>query len=215
MVYHVINRSNGKLKLFKKEGDFLTFEQAVLQAHRKHPLPILGWCVLDDHWHFVVRPRREGDLSSFFAHLTLLHASRWQVAHDAIGSGHVYRGRFKNFMIQPDAHLLSVMKYVEQSPVREGMVSRVQDWRWSSLHVRREGSPEMKELLTDWPIERPRNWLTDLNRTQSDVEVKAVEHSLQRSSPLGDERWVLAMAKRHNLLSTLRPRGRPVGWRKA
>ena len=65
-VYHVFNRANGRLRLFRKEADFLAFEQVLLQAHQRRPIPILAWCIMSNHWHFVVRPRREGELSRFF-----------------------------------------------------------------------------------------------------------------------------------------------------
>ena len=86
----------------------------MLQAHQRHPIPILAWCIMSNHWHFVVRPRRDGELSRFFGYLGLTHAARWQAAHNAAGMGHVYQGRFKNFMVQQDAHLLTVLRYVEQ-----------------------------------------------------------------------------------------------------
>jgi putative transposase len=66
MVYHVINRANGRLRLFKKDEDFAAFYRVLLRTHERFPMPVLAWCVMGNHWHFVVRPREEGDLSRFF-----------------------------------------------------------------------------------------------------------------------------------------------------
>jgi len=213
-VYHVFNRANGRLRLFRKEADFLAFEEVMLQAHQRHPIPILAWCIMSNHWHFVVRPRREGELSRFFGYLGLTHAARWQTAHNAVGMGHVYQGRFKNFMVQQDAHLLTVLRYVERNPLRAGAVARAQDWRWSSLHVRLHGPQEMRRLLSDWPIDRPRDWTRLVNEPQTQAEVDAIQTATQRGRPLGSPSWVKATAARHGLSSTLRPRGRQKGWRK-
>ena len=60
MVYHVINRANGRLRLFKKEEDFAAFERALLEAHQRHPLPLLDWCLMGNHWHFVAHPQKDG-----------------------------------------------------------------------------------------------------------------------------------------------------------
>jgi putative transposase len=214
MIYHVLNRSNGRLRLFRKKEDFETFYGVLLQAHARLPLPILGWCVMGDHWHFVVKPKKEGDLSRFFGYLTLTHATRWQVAHNATGTGHVYQGRFKSFMIQEDEHLRSVLRYVERNPLRTGLVRRSQDWQWSSLHARLNGPAEMAALLAEWPIPRPRDWTAQVNRPQTPEEESAIELALARNRPLGEESWVRKMAQRYDLHSTLRPRGRPPGWRK-
>ncbi|MDP9176006.1 MAG: transposase, partial [Planctomycetota bacterium] len=63
MVYHVINRANGRLRLFKAEADFAAFEKAMLETHAKFPVPILAWCIMGNHWHFVVQPKQDGELS--------------------------------------------------------------------------------------------------------------------------------------------------------
>jgi putative transposase len=52
LVYHVLNRANGRLRLFKKDEDFLAFEKVMLLAHQRTPIRVLGWCVMSNHWHF-------------------------------------------------------------------------------------------------------------------------------------------------------------------
>lgn len=215
LVYHVLNRANGRLRLFRKEADFLAFYQVLLQAHARHSIQILAWCVMSNHWHFVVWPRKDDDLSRFFGYLGLTHAARWQVAHDAVGMGHVYQGRFKNFMIQRDEHLLSVLRYVEGNPLRAGAIRHAQDWRWSSLHARLHGPEPIRNLLSEWPIDRPRNWIDLVNRPQSEAEMEAIQTCVKRGRPLGSDTWVHDIAARFDLQSTLRERGRQLGWRKA
>ena len=214
VVYHVVNRANGRLRLFRKETDFLAFYNVLLQAQQRHPIRLLAWCLMSNHWHFVVWPRREGELSRFFGCLGLIHAARWQVAHDAVGMGHVYQARFKNFMIQQDAHLLWVLRYVERNPLRAGLVRRAQDWPWSSLYARLHGPPPIRELLSDWPIDRPDDWTAQVNRPQTETELEAIRTATRRGRPLGSDRWINAAVAQHGLQSTLRPRGRQPGWRK-
>jgi putative transposase len=213
-VYHVLNRANGRSNLFRKEQDFLAFYDVLIQAHTRHPTRILGWCIMPNHWHFVAWPREDGELSRFFGYLGLTHATRWQVAHNAVGTGHVYQSRFKNFMIQQDEHLLWVLRYVERNPLRAGLVQRAQDWSWSSLHARMNGPTEIGNLLSDWPIERPKNWIEQVNRPQSEEEEEAIRTANHRGRPLGGEAWLQRTIARHDLQTTLRPRGRQIGWRK-
>ena len=114
-VYHVLNRANGKLRLFKKDDDYIGFYRALQLAMQRHPIRLLGSCLMGNHWHFVAWPREDGQLSRFFGYLSLVHSTRWQAAHDAVGMRHVYQARFKSFMIQQDEHLLWVLRYVERN----------------------------------------------------------------------------------------------------
>jgi putative transposase len=213
IVYHVLNRANGRRRIFRNDADCAAFYDVLIQAQQRHPIRLLAWCVMPSHWHFVVWPRHDGELSRFFGYLALTHAARWQAAHNAVGDGHVYQGRFKNFMIQKDEHLECVLRYVERNPLRAGIVRRAQDWPWSSLHARLDGHDAIGQLLSEWPITRPRNWIERVNQPQTDAELESIRTSLRRGRPLGDESWTQTLAARHHLQSTLRPRGRPKGWR--
>ncbi len=214
LVYHVLNRANGRLRLFKKDQDFLAFEQVMLLAFERTPIRILGWCLMNNHWHLVLFPKREGELTAFMRTLSQTHAQRWKHAHDAVGHGHLYQGRFKSFPVQSDEHLLSVLRYVERNPVRPGMVSKAQDWRWSSLHVRSEPKHPLSPLLAEWPVDRPRNWVRLLNEPMDGKERDRMQLHIRRNRPLGDEGWTRQIVKRLGSESTMRPVGRPVGWRK-
>jgi putative transposase len=77
--YHVLNRANGRLRLFKKEADFAAFEQVLVEASERVPLRIFGYAVMGNHWHFVVwpRPRQHQQVTDFFRWLTVTHTQRW------------------------------------------------------------------------------------------------------------------------------------------
>ena len=54
LVYHVLNRANGRMPLFETDGDYIAFEEVLLQAHRRVPIRVLDWCIMPNHWHFVL-----------------------------------------------------------------------------------------------------------------------------------------------------------------
>ncbi len=103
--------------MFRRDGDFEALARVLAQAHERHPLRILSYCVMPSHWHFVVWPQRDGELSQFFRWLTHTHAMRWRVSHNTVGYGHLYQGRFKSFPVEEDEHLLTLCRYVERNPV--------------------------------------------------------------------------------------------------
>jgi putative transposase len=209
LVYHVLNRAIGKKRLFAKDTDFEAFQRVMVEAHSRHPIQILTYCILSSHWQFVVWPQHEGQMSAFFRWLTHTHAMRWRVAHGTVGDGPVYKGRFKSFPVQCDEHLLAVLRYVERSPVGAGLVDRAEDWRWGALWTKRRGDRALKALLTPWPVDRPANWLARVNALQSAKELERLGTSVTRGQPYGGDGWVKRTAKELNLEHTLRPEGRP------
>lgn len=209
--YHVLNRANGRLWLFRKDADFAAFENLLAEAHDRVPLRILAYAVMSNHWHFVVWPKRgrDDEVSEFFRWFTLTHSQRWHAHHGSSGTGHVYQGRFKSFPIAADEHLLAVMRYVERNPLRAGLVRRAEDWRWTSLHRRQHGTSEERALLADPPTPLPRDWTRYVNEPQSEAELAALRTCIARGQPYGGERWTEKIARQLNLESTLRSRGRP------
>src|SRR5438067_5627722 len=138
-VYHALNRATGRLKLFRKAADYAAFLRVLDEALERHPVRVLGYCLMPTHWHFVLWPAGDRDLSAFLRWLTLTHSVRWHKHYHSTGSGHVYQNRFKAFPIQDDEHLLTALRYVERNPVRAGLVTKAQDWAWSSLADRQAG----------------------------------------------------------------------------
>jgi len=206
-VYHVLNRANGCLRIFRKSDDFLAFEQIMAEGVERFSMRICGYCVMGNHWHMLLWPRQDGDLSQFMRWISLTHTQRYHASHGTVGIGHLYQGRFKSFPVQDDSHYLTVLRYIEANPLRAGLVERADDWPWSSLAVRL--GYECPFVLSDGPIELPSNWAAILRDDFSATELDRIEKSVKRGSPYGQASWTERTAARLQLLSTLRPRGRP------
>ena len=73
--YHAINRAVARLPLFQKDGDYAAFERVLAQAMEKQPIRLLGYCLMPNHWHFVLWPQRDGQLTAFLRWLTHTHTS--------------------------------------------------------------------------------------------------------------------------------------------
>jgi putative transposase len=208
MVYHVLNRANGRETLFRKTADYEAFERVMEQAHARLPTRLLSYCIMPNHWHMVTYPREDGELSEFMRWLSVTHAQRLHAHRHTGGHGHVYQGRFKSFPVQRDEHYLTVCRYVERNALRAGLVKSAENWRWSSLWRFAQGAKE-NWILSEWPVERPRGWVGVVNRPQNAKEEDAVRRSVMRSSPFGSDAWRERTAEKLGLEWTIRPRGRP------
>ncbi len=115
---------------------------------------------------------------------------RWHAHHHTEGTGHLYQGRFKAFPIEEDEHLLTVLRYVERNPLRADLCERAEDWRWGSMWRRQHAAEFDSNFLAPWPLDRPRQWVSQVNKPQSERELEAIRHSLKRGTPYGSENWV-------------------------
>ncbi|MGA2229485.1 MAG: transposase [Tepidisphaeraceae bacterium] len=216
LAYHVLNRSVGKMEMFRRDADFEAFQRIMREAIERHPIRIICYCVMPTHWHFVVWPEEDGQVTRFFRWLAHTHAMRWRVSHHTVGYGHLYQGRFKSFPVARDEHLLTLCRYVERNPLSANLVKRAEDWRWSSLWLRSQNadtsagaSAGQKAILSDWPLDRPKDWIERVNRAVTAKELEAIETSLKRGRPLGSGDWAQKIAARLDLEHTIRREGRP------
>ena len=204
--YHVMNRGNGRRQVFHKDGDYHAFMKAIYHACVEIPIPVLGYCLMPNHFHLVVLPENDGDLSVWMHWLQNAHVRRYHKHYHS--SGHLWQGRFKAFPIQEDEHLLTVLRYVERNPLRANLVRRAENWGWSSAQYWQKDQVR-PSFLAVGPVTRPRRWLDWVNEPVTEGELQALRRSVLRGTPYGDEDWMKAAAKRLGLESTLRPRGRP------
>jgi REP-associated tyrosine transposase len=139
-VYHALNRAVVRLPLFKKDRDYEAFFRVLDEALDRHPIRILGYCVMPNHWHLVLWPKRDDDMTAFLRWLTHTHTMRWHAHYHTVGTGHLYQGRFKSFPVEQDDHLYTLLRYVERNALRAGLVRRAEDWHWSSLFTAVRGA---------------------------------------------------------------------------
>ena len=197
------------MALFSKERDYAAFEELLEQTGESRPMRVCAYCLMPNHWHFVLWPREDDELTGFLRWLTHTHTMRWHVHHGTRGTGHLYQGRFKSFPVQTDEHFYAVVRYVERNPLRAGLVERPDQWRWSSAWRRSCGDPQQKALLAPWPLAMPSDWLRQVRQPQTEAELEAVRQAVRRGSPYGRARWQKQTAIRLGTEFTLRPRGRP------
>src|SRR4030067_3600461 len=108
LVYHVLNRRVGRLPLFETDRDYLAFERVLEAAIARTGIRLLAFLVVPNHWHLLVWPRGDDELSETLRWLTVTHTQRWHAAHRTAGTGPPYPERLKSFPVQTDEHFLTV-----------------------------------------------------------------------------------------------------------
>ena len=208
IVYHVGNRANGRLRIFRKRADFEAFERVLAEGIERVRMRVCGYCIMGNHWHLLLWPRADGDVSEFMRWATLTHTQRWHAAHGTTGIGHVYQGRFKSFPVQSNEHYLTVLRYIESNPLRAKIVKNSRDWEYSSLAVR-NGADKDGLKISAGPVKLPDRWNRLVNVLPGKSVGAAIDNCVKRGCPYGNVRWIETITQKLGLQMTLRPRGRP------
>lgn len=206
-VFHVLNRAAGGWKLFDEEPDYQSFLDVINETQHVDPIRLLAYCLMPNHWHLVLWPNTDEQLSDFMQRATTIHAQRWHQSHGTQGRGALYQGRFKSFPVQEDDHFYTVCRYVERNALRASLVTRAENWRWSSLWQRQQERADVS--LTPWPLPLPTDWCQIVNSPQTEAELNQLRNCVRLGTPFGSSEWQSSTTKTLDLASTERPRGRP------
>ena len=206
-VQHVLNRGDHRETLFHKPGDFRAFLKAFRDTALQIPMRLLAYCIMRNHFHFVLWPHDGEDLPRFMHLLMATHISSYIRHYPPPSPGHLYQNRYTNGLIEPGRSLIAVIRYVEANALAAGIVRRAEEYPWASAsaYATDEGRPE----IADWPIERPKDWLTLLNLRTPAQELKRIQQTAARGAPYGCQDWTKRVIRAYNLEHTVRQRGRP------
>jgi putative transposase len=208
-VYHVINRTSGRVPIFRSKKDYLQFEEVLTEARERVDMGILAYCIMPNHFHIALQPKQDGDVQQFMGWFTKTQTQRWHATHDTIGHGHLYQGRYKAFIVNTDEYFITLMRYIEQNPLRAKLVQQAEDWQWGSLYRRVQGTQEQQSLLSGWPVPTPKDYLTQVNTLLSKESLYEVRQAVTKGSPFGGEAWRLDLIELLHLGYTQRNVGRP------
>ncbi len=164
---------------------------------------------MSNHWHLVLRPRKDGRMGRLCGWLSSTHTLRYHAHNQTRGFGHLYQGPFKSFPVQDDSHFLTVCRYVERNALRAKMVKRAEEWEFGSLYRWHHKLDRDPALLTRWPIRRPPGWTERVNEALSQRELEAIRTCSARGRPFGSDEWIEETCERTGTWSSIRPRGRP------
>jgi putative transposase len=191
-VYHVLNRAAARRRIFQNDKDFSAFERVLQSAGKRVPMRLLAYCIMPSHWHLILWPESDSDLSDYMQWLTVTQTQRWHLAHGTSGTGPLYQGRFKVFPVEEDDHFYQLCRYVERNPLRANLVTRAELWRWSSLWQIANEHSDVE--LHPWPLPRHSGWLDYVNSIETEAELRAIRDCAQYGRPYGSAIWKRSLA---------------------
>jgi putative transposase len=203
-----MNRAAHRETIFFGEDDYRSFLQAMIETAKHIAMRVLAFAVMPNHWHLLLWPVADEDLSRYMQRLTRMHAQWWRIAHRSVGHGAVYQGRYKAIPVQDDRHFLTVCRYVERNPLRARLVDRSRDWQWGSVWVD-QGAVD-RPAMAEWPVPRPADWLDVIDEQEPGAVLIDLRERIRRGIPFGTLAWTVETAARLDLTPRLAGRGRPL-----
>ncbi len=132
LVYHVLNRGNNRQDIFLEEKDYLHYLDILKRYKEKFNFKLFAYCLMANHIHLLIRTSNQGTISDIMKAITIAHTRHYHFIYKT--SGHVWQGRFKSPIVSDDEYLLTLMRYIEQNPVRAGIVDHPGRYSYSSFH---------------------------------------------------------------------------------
>lgn len=131
-LYHVTARGDRREDIFEDEQDRQLFLATLEKVIAQFNWTCHAWCLMDNHYHLMIQTP-DGNLSKGMRQLNGIYTQASNRRHQRVG--HLFQGRFKAILVDSDAYLLEVSRYVVLNPVRAGMVKKTEDWMWSSYRA--------------------------------------------------------------------------------
>ena len=208
VAHDVTQRGNARQFILASDAERLVYLDLVRQAARVQELAVLGYCLMSNHVHLVVIPRRAEALAEAFHQVHGRYAAYWNLAHTS--RGHVWQGRFYSCPMDP-GHLWTALRYAELNPVRAGMVAEAAAWPWSSAAAHGgtldpHACLEMSRWRQAWSEV---SWREFLAPGETESELRALRRCTYSGRPLGPAEFTRALEERSQRRLTPVRRGRP------
>jgi REP-associated tyrosine transposase len=134
--YHVIVRGNEQKAVFRSDKDRFDYLDRLAHYSSKFGFRLLAYCLMDNHVHLAIETG-EAPLSKIMAGLQSSYTQAFNRRHRRVG--HLFQGRYKAFLIEKDRYALALLRYIHENPVKAGIVTKAEEYRWSSDHHYRRG----------------------------------------------------------------------------
>lgn len=143
----VTSRGDGREDIYLSDADRSLWLGVFGDVCRRFNWVYHAYCLMSNHYHLLIETL-EPNLSMGMRQLNGVYTQRFNRKHNRVG--HVFQGRYKAILVDKDAYMLELARYIVLNPVRAGMVRRAEDWPWSSYRATRGMEAKQEWLQVDW-----------------------------------------------------------------
>ena len=203
-VYHITSRGNAKRSIFHGKTDREAFLEILKQVVERFNWLSHAYCLMSNHYHLLIETV-DPTLARGMHQLNGVYTQRFNRKHSRVG--HVFQGRYKAILVEKEAYLLELSRYVVLNPVRAGLVKAAKDWKWSSYSATAGLTPPPPLLTTDWILSQFSNDKTEAQqlyrRFVSQGRNSRVWKGLRGQIYLGSDAFIQSIPHSHTKLGEI------------
>jgi putative transposase len=185
--HHVTQRGNYRQSVFSSVKDHLRYLEWLKEYAQEYSVNIWAYCLMKNHVHFIAVPLKEDSLSKTFKLLHMRY-SRY-INEKKKTNGHLWQGRFFSCVLD-ERHVYAALRYIENNPVRAGLVKRADDYRWSSARAHINGNFDTI-LSGDCPLtDGIKDWAAYLQEEENPSLVSAIRENTKTGRPCGNTEFI-------------------------
>jgi REP element-mobilizing transposase RayT len=128
--YHIYNRGARKAKIFFNDGNYQYLLRLVKEYYQKHGATVIAYCLMPNHYHFLLRQEMDEPLSKFMQVLFNGYVQALNLQQGRTGT--LLEGRFKHKCVDKWEYLIVLCRYIHRNPVKAGLVAKPEDWAYSN-----------------------------------------------------------------------------------
>ena len=191
-IYHVTARGDRRESIYEDDNDRLQWLDILSRACERYNWQVHAYCLMDNHYH-VLLETAEGNLSKGMRHLNGVYTQYFNRQHNRVG--HVFQGRFKAILVEKEAYLLELSRYVVLNPIRARMIKDMDQWEWSSYRASIGKAAASDWLETDWLLshfdrQRKRARERYIDFVRAGIGLPSIWENLRKQVFLGGEAFV-------------------------
>ncbi|OGP58815.1 MAG: hypothetical protein A2162_05885 [Deltaproteobacteria bacterium RBG_13_52_11b] len=205
--HHVVQRGNNKERIFFDKEDYQKYLSLLEKYSAEKEVPILAYCLMANHVHLLLRPLSDSALPKMMQGVTLCYTQYFNAKNER--TGRLWECRYYSSIIDEDRYLWSAAKYIENNPVRAGMVRKPDDYGYSSARAHVSGKVDslLRESLFD------KEHLDEYRRLIRGQENKRFLDEIRKQTrlckPLGDANFLEILSGKIGRPLVFRSKGRP------
>ncbi|MFV2032115.1 MAG: transposase [Gammaproteobacteria bacterium] len=191
-LYHITSRGDRREPIYEDDQDRLQWLDILSKACERYNWRVHAYCLMDNHYH-VLLETADGNLSKGMRHLNGVYTQYFNRQHNRVG--HVFQGRFKAILVEKEAYLLELSRYIVLNPIRARMINDMEKWEWSSYRATIGKAQIPAWLETDWLLghfgrrrKRARERYIDFVR--QGIGLPSIWENLRKQIFLGGEAFV-------------------------
>lgn len=208
--HHIVHRGNRREPVFFKDTDRKIYLTLLKEMSLRYNVEVWSWCLMNNHVHLLLSPKDSDGLAKVMQQVARNYS--FKINRRQGWTGRLWEVRYYSCVVEKDAYLWVASGYIEMNPVRAGLVSKAEQWEWSSARAHLLGREDKYLTLKQWLEGNAREeYKTFLYEKLKEEEMLSVKRATNSGRPLGKKSFIMNLEER--LGRRLRPkrRGRKVG----